>query len=132
MPYCQELYASARNSAQGSKVNIKHHLCTLPPCFRKKQDAAWKIMRSRAEEQNLKVIDGDAARELFNGSGGLRYNSSYIQLDEKPEYEDVGNKCWENKQKWRSLLKGSEVEVVIARHPVTGQRVELLTGRKPR
>lgn len=133
-PFCltPESVDGLRNSAvpkDGEKVNksAKVLLCTLPTCFRKKQDEAWKIVRRTAEDQNVRVIDGDAARSIFRSWGnGLNRDAPYVQLDEKPDYDEIGNLAYENNKKWSSLLKGADVEVVVARHPTTGQRVELV------
>ena len=126
-----------RNSVggnEGNKVQVGTvDLCTMPGCFRKKQDAAWKILAQHAEAQNVRVIQGDGAREIFSKYGnGLNHDAAYVMLDEKPGYDDIGNGCYENKKTFRSLLKGAEVEIVIARHPVTGQRVELAEKKAAR
>lgn len=133
-PFClkPESAVGVRNSAgQGADGKITKQgevlLCTLPPCFRKKQDEAWKIVRRTAEDQNVRVIDGDAARAIFRSWGnGLNRDAPYVQLDEKPDYDEIGSLAYENNKKWSSLLKGTDVEVVVARHPTTGQRVELV------
>lgn len=124
----------SRNSATGkggTKAVRDCDLCTLPACHRKKQDLAWKIVAQTAEEQNVRVIQGDAARKLFSGyRGGLVHDADYVQLDEKPEYDEIGQLAYQNKKNWKQLLKGVETDVVIARHPVTGQRVELVEKKQ--
>ena len=116
----------ARKQRHGGALNTGVGMCTLPACWKKKQDAAWKITRSRAEEQNIKVIEGDVARALFRGhQGGLTYDSAYVQMDEKPDYDEIGNLCYDNKKPWKTLLKGKDLPLVIARHPVSGRRIEL-------
>lgn len=131
--------ARARNSTHegfGANGNLKGgagDLCTLPSCFKRKQDAAWKIVAQTAEAQNARVIQGDGAREIFSKWGGrLNDDAPYVVLDEKPGYEDIGNGYHDNKKTFRSLLKGADVEIVIARHPVTGQRVELAEKKAAR
>lgn len=132
-PFCQQPESAVRQSSSGGKEGNLNLLCTLPPCFRKKQDAAWRVVRKLAEEQNVKIIEGDAARALFMGADNrLRYDADYVALDEKPGYDDLGMKCYDNEKKWRSLLKGTDVQTVIARHPVTGQRVELAPRKEAR
>jgi ParB/RepB/Spo0J family partition protein len=108
---------------RGGTAGADPDLCTMPSCWKEKQDAAWKIIRARSEEQNVKVIEGDAARRLFNGNE-LAWNSTYVQLDRKPMYGDIPN-YHENQKPWNSLLKGKDIPLVVARHPVTGRRVEL-------
>ena len=127
----------ARNSARnehGTKINAgQADLCTLPACHKKKQDAAWKITSQLAEAQNVRVIQGDGSREIFSKYGnGLNSDAGYVLLDERPGYEDVGNAYFENKKTFRALLKGTDVEIVIARHPVTGQRVEMAEKKAAR
>jgi ParB/RepB/Spo0J family partition protein len=101
-------------------------LCTLPACFKKKQDAAWRIVRRQAEEAGQRVIEGDAAVKLFSRwGGGLASNADYVELDSAPDYEHIGMKAYDNKKTFRTLLKKADVEVVLARHPQTGRRVEL-------
>lgn len=132
-PYCQQPESAVRQASSGGKEGNLNLLCTLPPCFRKKQDAAWRVVRKLAEEQNVKIIEGDASRSLFMGADNrLRYDADYVALDEKPGYDDVGMKCYDNEKKWRGLLKGTDVQTVIARHPVTGQRVELAPRKEAR
>ncbi|HRJ10917.1 MAG TPA: ParB/RepB/Spo0J family partition protein, partial [Prosthecobacter sp.] len=106
-------------------------LCTLPSCFKKKQDAAWRIIARQAEAAGSRVLEGDAAAKVFNTwNGEVTDSAPYVALDEAPGYTDLGMLSYENKKKWRSLLKGAELEVVVARHPKTGRRVELVE-RKP-
>lgn len=129
----------ARNSAPVGNAGVElkqggaNDLCTLPSCFKKKQAAAWKILAQQAEAQNVRVIQGDGAREIFSRfNQGLNHDAPYVLLDAKPDYDDVGASSYDNKKTFRSLLKGADVEIVIARHPVTGQRVELAEKRGAR
>lgn len=133
-PFCltPESVVGVRNSAGlGAEGKItkqgQNDLCTMPSCFRKKQDAAWALMRRAAADQNLRVIEGDGAREIFRSWGnGLNSDAPWVKLDEQPEYDEIGTLSYDNKKKWGTLLKGTDVEIVIARHPTTGQRVELV------
>lgn len=128
-PYCADPAAEnapPRNSEAGL-VPGKHLLCTLPKCYQKKQEAAWKIVRRQAEEQGMRVIEGDSAVKLFSRYGGhLVHDAPYVQLDDKPDWSAIGQLSNENNKSYRSLLKKSDIEVVIARHPQTGRRVELV------
>jgi ParB/RepB/Spo0J family partition protein len=118
--------ARARNS-EGGLVPGEHYMCTLPKCYQKKQEAAWKIVRRQAEEQGMRVIEGDPAVKLFSRYGGhLVHDAPYVQLDDKPDYDEIGQLAYENKKTYRSLLKKTDIEVVLARHPQTGRRVELV------
>jgi ParB/RepB/Spo0J family partition protein len=120
-----------RNSVAGSRGTGTHALCTLPACHRKKQDAAWKILRGAAEAQNTRVIEGDGAREIFKGyRGSLTHDAGYVDLSAKPEYSELGQIAYENKKTWKQLLKGVDIDVVLARHPVSGQRIELVEKKQ--
>lgn len=140
-PFCVDAgsgeNARSRNSEIGSddaagssgalKRGAPHLLCTLPKCYQKKQEAAWKIVRRQAEEQGMRVIEGDPAVKLFSRYGGnLVHDAPYVQLDDKPGYDAIGQLAYENKKTYRSLLKKADIEVVVARHPQTGRRVELV------
>lgn len=112
----------------GRPAGVDPNLCTLPSCHKRKQDAAWRIVRARAEEQNVKVVEGDAARDLFSGHGDgkVRWDAPYVELNTKPGYHDLGELSYDNTKTWRSLVRGSDAAVVVARHPLTGKRVELV------
>ena len=136
-PFCAnqaEEEVRPRNSEGGDSAAFvpgTHLLCTLPKCYQKKQDAAWKIVRRSAEEQGCRVIEGDAAAKLFSRYGGqVVHDSPYVELDSKPGYDDLGRDSYDNKKSWRSLLKKADVEVVVARHPQTGRRVELVDRKQ--
>jgi ParB/RepB/Spo0J family partition protein len=133
-PFATDASASEsppRNSVVGSRGAGSHALCTLPACHRKKQDAAWKILRGAAEAQNTRVIEGDGAREIFKGyRGALTHDAGYVDLSAKPEYSELGQIAYENKKTWKQLLKGASIDVVLARHPVSGQRIELVDKKQ--
>jgi len=121
----------AATGVRGGKGGFDPNVCTMPSCYRAKMDAAWKMERAKLAEQGAKVIDGADAKKVFGGYGGrLTYDSPFAEVTAKPEYEDIGTAAYEVSKNWKSLIKGSDVPVVIARHPVTGKRVELVE-RKP-
>lgn len=103
------------------------NLCTLPKCHRAKLDAVCKQQRRTALEKGLKVLDDDEAKKQFHPSLNQAANGAkYVWLDMTPKYHEVGNLEWSaNGRKWKALLKGSEVPVVMARNPHTGLLVEM-------
>jgi ParB/RepB/Spo0J family partition protein len=119
----EELAGGNEDGGRGRKGGIDPNLCTHLECFRMKQEAAWKITRSLAEDKGMKCIEGDASRRVFSGDKGrLPNDSKYVDLDEKPR-EDMAGSTAETLPKWRALVSESKlkVEVIAARHPITGR-----------
>jgi len=118
---------SGRSGAQREAGGAAGNLCTLPKCHQAKLDVVCKQQRIKALEKGLKALDDTEAKKQFHPSRNETANGAkYVWLDAEPEYHEVGSLCYGvNGRKWRSLLKGSEVPVVMARNPHTGLLVEM-------
>jgi len=123
-------FGSRQGSNSGGGIRgIDPNLCTYPTCFRKKQQASWKIVKERAEDSNLRTLEGDAARKVFSGhEGSIAYDADYVDLDKKPRFEDLGN-GYEQAPKWSKIIEQAAVPIVPALHPTTG-KVHYLVDRK--
>lgn len=107
------------------------NLCTLPKCHKAKLDAVWAKQKRQAMMDGLKVLDDAEAKKAFHPSRQeIANGSKYVWLDAKPEYHEVGHLSYSAGGRiWRSLLKGSEIPVIVARQPHTGLRVEVALAK---
>lgn len=87
-------------------------VCTDPPCFEKKTEAAWNRNKKAAEAKGTKVLEDGAAKKLFPyGNDRLGDRTPYVDLACE-NYEDPKGR------KWGQLLgKAGEEHVVLARDP---------------
>ena len=121
------------SGASGNKGGVKQttgsasNLCTLPKCHKAKLDAVWKQESRKALQEGRKVLDDADAKKAFHPSHNQIANGSkYVCLDFEPVYHELGNLVYSrNGQKWRTLLKGAGIPVIVARNPHTGMLVEL-------
>lgn len=118
----------------GGSRGLDPNLCTNPGCHRKKLETAWKRKKAAATERGQPTLEGEEAKKVFSGwQGSLPYDAKYVDLDSKPEWNDVGSQGQLVDKKWRSVLKGKEgLEVVLAKHPTTGKVVELVDRKTAR
>lgn len=122
-----------RSSRTAHKVGeASANLCTLPKCHKAKLDAVWAKQKRQAMMDGLKVLDDAEAKKAFHPSRQeIANGSKYVWLDAKPEYHEVGHLSYAAGGRiWRSLLKGSEIPVIVARQPHTGLRVELALAKE--
>lgn len=79
------------------------NLCTDPPCHKKKRDAAWKLIKAKAKEEDQASLEGKAAEPHVDWQGQeAAYNSKFVSL---------GQERWiEGKYKTvRAQLKGKDI-----------------------
>ncbi|MFK5923251.1 MAG: ParB N-terminal domain-containing protein [Verrucomicrobiota bacterium] len=113
--------------AAGSSPGVSPDICTNPACFRKKSDAAWKVVEAAAVAEGKSVLSADAAEDEFGGfNSGLRHNSKYIDLSDKPAAHVLGHYDDKKAEKWGVLLKDVDVPVILTRHPKSGRIHELV------
>jgi len=99
------------------------NICTDPPCFREKTDAAWKERTAQARDAGLTIIEGKAAKELFPS-----------RWDDNPrgnDYVALDAACYEDKKHrtYRQLLKKAAKPDAVARNPHNGTSVELIAKK---
>ena len=99
-------------------------LCTDPACFRKKQDAAWKVKVKEAEASGQRVITTQKElKKIFRyGDHQPAYESGYVSLDET---------FWNDGkvQAYRETLSDVEFTPILAQAP-SGKRFELLPRKE--
>jgi ParB/RepB/Spo0J family partition protein len=92
-------------------------VCTDPPCYALKRDAAWKIRAHEAKAAGQTVLSDKEAKAVFSYNASVGYSSGYLDLD-GTEYI-VGRQV-----AIRKLVKKAEkpVEVVLARDTLGNPR----------
>jgi len=125
---------AGRSGTQREAGGAAGNLCTLPKCHEAKLDVVCKQQRVKALEKGLKVLDDAEAKKQFHPSRNETANGAkFVWLDAEPEYHEVSSLCYgANGRKWRTLLKGSGVPVVMARNPHTGRLVEMSPVKEAR
>lgn len=114
--------ARGKGGAGGSSAM----LCTLPRCHRAKIDAVFAAQRVKVLEKGGRVMaDAEAKKEFHPSANQLHYNSKFVLLDSVPGYDALGSDSYDNKKKWRALLKGADIKTTHARSPHTGLLVEM-------
>lgn len=103
-------------------------VCTDPPCFKTKADAAWVVTAAAAERKGAKVLDDKAAAKLFP------YGS---QLSHEAPFVDLASECFSDpKERTYKKLIGKGTPIVLARDPAGKvheliPRAELQAAIKP-
>lgn len=82
-------------------------LCTDPPCYRRKLDAAWAQMKAAAETSGQTVLTDAQAKKLFQFQH-LAHNSGYIDLAAK-NHDDAKLRTW------GALIRKQKPPIAIAR-----------------
>jgi ParB/RepB/Spo0J family partition protein len=100
-------------------AEVSADFCTDPGCFSDKRDAAWKHKANAARTAGQVVIEGKAAKTVFEQWGGLRHDSGYVDLDQRC-YDDPKHRTY------RQILKKAKPEVTLARDPKRGKEYELV------
>jgi ParB/RepB/Spo0J family partition protein len=92
-------------------------VCTDPPCFKVKADAAWLVTAAAAEKKGAKVLDDKAAAKLFPYGSNLAHEAPFI---------DLADDCFsDKKQRPYKKLIARGTPVILARDPA-GKVHELL------
>jgi ParB/RepB/Spo0J family partition protein len=100
----RELFADAKSP----------DICTDPPCFRAKVDAAWNKRAAEARAQGRKVASAEETKKLFPYPNPKYIgDSSYVDLDDK-NWDAPKNKTW------RQCLGKRAAEVVTLVRDPTG------------
>jgi ParB/RepB/Spo0J family partition protein len=100
-------------------------LCTDPICYRSKLDAHWKLVVSDAKKGKGKaVLTVEESKLLFDSFNHTpKYGAPWVATD--GEVSDAQYK----RHKVKKLLKGADVETVLARNPHTGTIHELVSKK---
>ncbi len=93
-------------------------VCTDPSCYQDKVAALWKRKAAEAKVDGRSVIEGKAAKEIFDDYGWhaptLRYNADFVDLDQACDLDP-------KRRPYRKLLgKHAAEAVVLARDPKGG------------
>jgi len=102
----------------------KDDLCVNPPCFEAKTKASWERQAKIARDSGLTVIEGKAAKELFDHNDAVSPSSPYVdpKAELPPNLAKPGSKAT-----WAKLLGKllPQVPFVVVQDP-SGAARELL------
>lgn len=126
-PDLQDQLATAKPGAGGTG-GIPRDLCTFPPCFRMKQDAAWKQTVDAAQDRaNIKVMPRAEAEKTFCGlRGSLPVTSDLVDVKSRPSVRDVGHVDEKKLPTWEKATEALNVPMTVARNPYNGTTVWLI------
>lgn len=114
---------NAQGKKGGSSRGVDPNMCTLPKCHKTKMDAAWRLKKEEAQQNDQRVLDGEAAAEAFAGhNGDLAFDGDYVNPAEAVNLH-FGS-VYVSKS-WKDALKDSGLKTVLARHPETRQIMQL-------
>lgn len=97
-------------------------VCTDPPCFDEKRDAAWNQKADAARTAGQHVIEGKKANQVFDQYGYLRRDAGLTDLDAQ-NYDDPKSRTY------RQLLKKAKPATILARDP-KGKERELVDNKE--
>ena len=99
-------------------------VCTDPVCYRKKLDAHWELVKSRAEQKGDKILSEGEAKKVFYGTS-INRASGYVDMKEQ---------CWDDTKvrTYAQLLRKVPLAKVYARDQAGNIRelIEEKTARK--
>lgn len=102
-------------------------LCLDPACYREKAEAAEARLAALAKAKGCELVDGAAVFVAWEDKPTLPFDSEWVMLNQKPEPELLSEDGDRRKAAaWRTLVKGREVPIAMARHPKSGQVRELV------
>lgn len=84
--------------------------CLDRVCWKRKADATWQRAKKRAKDEDLEIIDGKKAEDLFYNGGVLTYLAERDYVDAAEVAEDVGSK-----KAWRTLLGEKAPKPILAK-----------------
>lgn len=116
----------SRGGKTGNAAGLSPDLCTSPACYRSKADAAWQLEAERAKEAGYQIMSDEDAKKAFTWNGDLVYNTPWVDLNDRPDYDALGTFDDKGVPKWRVLLKDSGIKVTKARNPITAKIHELV------
>jgi ParB-like chromosome segregation protein Spo0J len=116
----------SRGGKSGNAAGLSPDLCTSPACFRAKADAAWQLEAERAKEAGYQIMSDEDAKKAFAWNGDLVYNTPWVDLDDRPDWDALGTFDDKGLPKWRALLKESGIKVTKARNPHKAKIHELV------
>jgi ParB/RepB/Spo0J family partition protein len=81
-------------------------ICTNPPCYQRKMDAAWEEARSAALKDGKRVLSEAEADKVFaHGGTSLPHNSPYVELSEQVPADALASNV-KRAPSWKKLLNG--------------------------
>lgn len=125
---CQGSGAGGRRGGGGTGVDA--WLCTKPSCLAVKEAAAFSVLADAHLQKcklNSVMSEATAKKEISQHGEYTTHGSTYTLVNNKPEYREFHS---HDMPKWAQLIKGLEVGTVIARHPVNGKVLYLLSAKQ--
>lgn len=101
-------------------------MCLKPDCFTAKKAtewARWKEANTDAAKRKTALSQVESGR-IYQYGDQLYWNSGYVDLSQRPDHNDL-KPGKEAPGTWRSMLKGQEFDIVVARDKV-GRTHELV------
>jgi ParB/RepB/Spo0J family partition protein len=111
-------------------------VCTNPKCFLMKCDAQFARLQENAVKEGKRILTSDEVARNFESNpnsvnfGGLRFDSDFVRLTDKPDPHEVRQDFAGRMPHWKTLVDGlpetsGRPEITIARDP-RGRIVELV------
>ena len=92
----------------------QHNNCLNPPCYARKREVGWQEwMKSEAGPKRTPLKE-EECEKIYTFGDQLNWSSGYVDLEDHPDGSDL-KAGLESPGPWKSLTKGAELEVVVAR-----------------
>ncbi len=111
-------------------AGVGSDMCLDGVCFKKKQNAFWKFIKTHAKDLGHTVLPVATAKKIFSQyNDGLEWQSSLVDLDGEPDGLSAGNG-----KSWREYLKDDldGVKVSVGQHPRSGRVLFLAEPKEVR
>ncbi|MEQ1862455.1 MAG: ParB/RepB/Spo0J family partition protein [Chthoniobacteraceae bacterium] len=126
---CPHLFANAKHlmeSAPEGRGGVDS-MCLNPSCFGRKQAAEWAQWQERNTDpaKKRRALDQGECRKFYQYGDQLVWGCGHVDLAQHPDTNDLKPGA-KSPGTWRSLVKGSEIEVVVVRDR-NGKQHELVS-----
>lgn len=123
---CPNKAGNAVGMFEGDLPSGMHNMCMNPACFEAKGATEWEKWREKETDsaRNRRALTEAECKKLYQYGDQLAWNSSLVDLAEKPDGSDL-RAGEEAPGTWRSMLKGVTIEIIVARDR-NGRKHELV------
>ena len=101
---------------QGDEAVSKqqHNNCLNPPCYTRKREVGWREWMKKETGEKRVALKESECEKIYTYGDQINWSSGYVDLEDHPDGSDL-KAGLESPGTWRTLTKGAELEVVVAR-----------------
>lgn len=95
--------------------SAQHNLCMNPSCFQRKKAESYRRWMEKETDpaKKRRALSEEESKRIFQFGDQLHYASGLVDLHQHPDSDQLKPGV-ETAPKWKQLVKGAEVEVLVA------------------